>query len=88
MTDFLAALGLVLVLEGIIYGGMPSLAKRLAADGERAKARGRAQPDIYRKLSRATQFPQKFIRWLRIHLFRPTSREHAHAQLKRHLATL
>ncbi|MCC0043340.1 MAG: DUF2065 family protein [Brucellaceae bacterium] len=32
MTDFLAALGLVLVLEGIIYGGMPSLAKRLAAD--------------------------------------------------------
>ncbi|GAB5506968.1 MAG: DUF2065 family protein [Rhizobiaceae bacterium] len=32
MTDFLAALGLVLVLEGLIYGGMPSLAKRLAAD--------------------------------------------------------
>ena len=63
-------------------------AKRLAADGEKAKARGADLPDIYRKLSRATQFPQKFIRWLRIHLFRPTSREHAHAQLKRHLATL
>lgn len=32
MTDFLAALGLVLVLEGVVYGGMPSLAKRLAED--------------------------------------------------------
>lgn len=32
MSDFLAALGLVLVLEGVVYGGMPSLAKRLAED--------------------------------------------------------
>lgn len=32
MGDFLAALGLVLVLEGLFYGGMPNLAKRLAAE--------------------------------------------------------
>ncbi|MBN7757367.1 DUF2065 family protein [Nitratireductor aquimarinus] len=30
MSDFLAALGLVLVIEGLVYGGMPGLAKRLA----------------------------------------------------------
>ncbi|CAN0655990.1 DUF2065 family protein [Nitratireductor sp. OM-1] len=30
MGDFLAALGLVLVIEGLVYGGMPGLAKRLA----------------------------------------------------------
>lgn len=30
MSDFLAALGLVLVIEGLVYGGMPRLAKRLA----------------------------------------------------------
>ena len=32
MSDLVAALGLVLVLEGVIYGGMPGLAKRLAAE--------------------------------------------------------
>jgi uncharacterized protein YjeT (DUF2065 family) len=32
VSDFLVALGLVLVLEGLVYGGMPSLAKRLAED--------------------------------------------------------
>ena len=32
MSDFIAALGLVLVIEGIFYGGMPGLAKRLAAE--------------------------------------------------------
>ena len=32
MSDFLAALGLVLVFEGLVYGGFPNLAKRLAAD--------------------------------------------------------
>ena len=31
MTDFLAAMGLVLVIEGLVYGGFPALAKRLAA---------------------------------------------------------
>lgn len=31
MSDFLAALGLVLVFEGLVYGGMPNMAKRLAA---------------------------------------------------------
>ncbi|EKF20841.1 DUF2065 domain-containing protein [Nitratireductor pacificus] len=30
MSDFIAALGLVLVVEGLVYGGMPRLAKRLA----------------------------------------------------------
>ncbi len=32
MSDFLAALGLVLVFEGLLYGGLPRLAKRMAAD--------------------------------------------------------
>lgn len=32
MSDFLAALGLVLVLEGLLYGGLPGLVKRMAAD--------------------------------------------------------
>ncbi len=32
MGDFLAAIGLVLVVEGLVYGGFPALAKRLAAE--------------------------------------------------------
>lgn len=32
MSDFLAAIGLVLVVEGLVYGGFPALAKRLAAE--------------------------------------------------------
>ncbi len=32
MSDFLVALGLVLVIEGVVYGGMPQLARRLAAE--------------------------------------------------------
>ncbi|MDZ5698205.1 MULTISPECIES: DUF2065 domain-containing protein [Phyllobacteriaceae] len=32
MSDFIAALGLVLVFEGLLYGGLPRLAKRMAAD--------------------------------------------------------
>ena len=32
MSDLLVAFGLVLVLEGVIYGGMPAFAKRLAAE--------------------------------------------------------
>lgn len=32
MSDFLAAIGLVLVVEGLIYGGFPGLAKRLATE--------------------------------------------------------
>lgn len=32
MSDLLAAFGLVLVLEGVVYGGMPAFAKRLAAE--------------------------------------------------------
>lgn len=32
MTDLVAALGLLLVVEGLIYGGFPGAAKRLAAD--------------------------------------------------------
>lgn len=32
VNDFIAALGLVLVFEGLLYGGLPRLAKRMAAD--------------------------------------------------------
>jgi uncharacterized protein YjeT (DUF2065 family) len=31
MTDFLVALGLVLVIEGILFAAFPGFAKRLAA---------------------------------------------------------
>lgn len=36
MQDFVAAIGLVLVIEGLLYGGFPSLAKRMAADASTA----------------------------------------------------
>jgi uncharacterized protein YjeT (DUF2065 family) len=32
MSDFLTALGLMMVFEGVLYGGFPSAAKRFAAD--------------------------------------------------------
>ena len=32
MDDLLVALGLVLVIEGVLYGGLPQLARRLAAE--------------------------------------------------------
>ena len=32
LGDLLVALGLVLVIEGVLYGGLPQLAKRLAAE--------------------------------------------------------
>ena len=32
VDDFLVALGLVLVIEGVLYGGLPNLARRLAAE--------------------------------------------------------
>ncbi|GLS28781.1 DUF2065 domain-containing protein [Neomesorhizobium albiziae] len=32
MTDFLAAMGLVLVIEGLIYCGFPNLARKLATE--------------------------------------------------------
>jgi uncharacterized protein YjeT (DUF2065 family) len=32
VQDFLAAMGLVFVVEGLIYGGFPGLAKRLAGE--------------------------------------------------------
>jgi len=32
VSDLIVALGLVLVIEGVIYGGLPHLAKRLAAE--------------------------------------------------------
>jgi uncharacterized protein YjeT (DUF2065 family) len=32
MNDFLAAMGLVLVVEGLVYGGFPALAKKLATE--------------------------------------------------------
>jgi hypothetical protein len=32
VQDFFAAMGLVLVVEGLIYGGFPRLAKKLATE--------------------------------------------------------
>jgi uncharacterized protein YjeT (DUF2065 family) len=32
VADFLAAIGLVLVIEGLVYGGFPHLAKRLGGE--------------------------------------------------------
>ncbi|MER9326236.1 DUF2065 family protein [Mesorhizobium sp. M0488] len=32
MQDFFAAIGLVLVIEGLVYGGFPGLARKLAGD--------------------------------------------------------
>lgn len=31
MTDFVVAIGLVLVMEGVVYGLFPGLARRMAA---------------------------------------------------------
>jgi uncharacterized protein YjeT (DUF2065 family) len=32
VSDLIVALGLVLVIEGVVYGGFPGLAKRLAVE--------------------------------------------------------
>lgn len=32
MSDFIAAIGLLFVFEGLLYGGFPILAKRFAKD--------------------------------------------------------
>ena len=32
MQDFFAAIGLVLVVEGLVYGGFPAFAKKLAGE--------------------------------------------------------
>ncbi|TGT74519.1 DUF2065 domain-containing protein [bacterium M00.F.Ca.ET.159.01.1.1] len=32
MQDFIAAVGLVLVIEGLVYGGFPGLARKLATE--------------------------------------------------------
>jgi len=32
VQDFFAAMGLVLVVEGLVYGGFPRLAKKLATE--------------------------------------------------------
>jgi uncharacterized protein YjeT (DUF2065 family) len=32
VQDFLTAIGLVLVVEGVVYGGLPGLARRLATE--------------------------------------------------------
>ena len=32
MQDFLAAIGLVFVIEGLVYGGFPALARKLATE--------------------------------------------------------
>jgi uncharacterized protein YjeT (DUF2065 family) len=32
MWDFIAAMGLVFVVEGLVYGGFPGLARKLASE--------------------------------------------------------
>jgi hypothetical protein len=32
VSDLIVAMGLVLVIEGLVYGGFPTLAKKLAAE--------------------------------------------------------
>jgi len=32
VQDFVAAVGLVLVIEGLVYGGFPGLARKLASE--------------------------------------------------------
>jgi uncharacterized protein YjeT (DUF2065 family) len=32
LSDLVVAIGIMLVVEGVLYGGFPSLAKRLAAE--------------------------------------------------------
>lgn len=32
MSDLVVAIGLVLVIEGVLYGGLPQLARRLAGE--------------------------------------------------------
>ncbi|MDR6430617.1 DUF2065 family protein [Brucella pseudogrignonensis] len=36
MSDFLAAVGLLFVFEGLLYGGFPLIAKKLARDASHA----------------------------------------------------
>lgn len=36
MQDFIAAVGLVLVIEGLLYGGFPAFARRIAAEATQA----------------------------------------------------
>lgn len=36
MSDFLAAVGLLFVFEGLLYGGFPFFAKKLARDASEA----------------------------------------------------
>lgn len=36
MSDFLAAVGLLFVIEGLLYGGFPYLAKKLAREASEA----------------------------------------------------
>ncbi|MEJ5081966.1 MULTISPECIES: DUF2065 domain-containing protein [unclassified Ochrobactrum] len=36
MSDFLAAVGLLFVFEGLLYGGFPLIAKKLARDASQA----------------------------------------------------
>jgi uncharacterized protein YjeT (DUF2065 family) len=36
VQDFVAAVGLVLVIEGLLYGGFPSFARRVASEAANA----------------------------------------------------
>ena len=56
--------------------------KRLQKEMDRARKAGKQLPSLYISLSRATQIAVKFIRWLRIHLFRSTPWKLAEANLR------
>ncbi|MDP3896928.1 MAG: DUF2065 family protein [Mesorhizobium sp.] len=58
MQDFVAALGLVLVMEGVLYGGFPGFAKRLAGEASTA-------PDnVLRAAGLAAVMAGVFVVWL------------------------
>lgn len=63
-------------------------AKRLEQEMTEASKRGKQLPTLYLLLTRATQISVKFIRWLRVHLLKPTSLPKAHAHLRRLYSTL
>ena len=62
--------------------------KRLGEQKKVAASKGEELPDLYLRLSRATQFALKFIRWLRIYLFSSSSWEEAESHLRRCYAKL
>lgn len=63
-------------------------AKRREKERVEVEKKGKRMPLLQQALSRATQTSVKFIRWLRYHLWRPTSWDDALARLRRIYASL